>query len=165
MSTAGSADGAACVSGLAAAAASRRQAGCPLCDAPGGRVVVQAPRWRLIHAQEEGFPAFYRVVWEDHVAEFSQLSRAERHECMDVVATVEEALLRHLRPVKANVAALGNVVPHLHWHVIARFDWDSRFPAPVWAPAQREPDAARLAEVAAMLPAVEKDLLARLAGA
>jgi diadenosine tetraphosphate (Ap4A) HIT family hydrolase len=124
--------------------------------------VVQAPRWRLIHAQEEGFPAFYRVVWEDHVAEFSQLSRAERHECMDVVATVEDALLHHLRPVKANLAALGNVVPHLHWHVIARFDWDSRFPAPVWATAQRQPDAARLAGVAALLPAVENDLVSRL---
>jgi diadenosine tetraphosphate (Ap4A) HIT family hydrolase len=128
-------------------------------------VLVQAPHWRLIQAQEEGFPAFYRVVWQDHVAEFSRLSRAERHECMDVVATVEDALLRHLRPVKVNVAALGNVVPHLHWHVIARFDWDSRFPAPVWAPAQREPDAARLAAIAALLPAVEEDLLSRLASA
>jgi diadenosine tetraphosphate (Ap4A) HIT family hydrolase len=153
---------AASASGLPDAGATRQRAGCPLCDAPGGRVVVQARRWRLIHAQEEGFPAFYRVVWEGHVAEFSQLARAERHECMDVVATVEEALLRHLRPVKANVAALGNVVPHLHWHVIARFDWDSRFPAPVWATAQREADAGRLAGVAALLPAIENDLVSRL---
>ncbi len=29
-------------------------------------------------------------------------------------------------------------MPHLHWHVIARFDWDSHFPAPVWAGAARE---------------------------
>ena len=165
MSTGRPSAGAAAASGRQEAGGPKRQPGCPLCDADGGRVLVRAPRWRLIHAQEEGFPAFYRVVWQDHVAEFSQLSRAERHECMDVVATVEEALLRHLRPVKANVAALGNVVPHLHWHVIARFDWDSRFPAPVWAPAQREPDAVRLAEVAALLPAVEKDLLSRLGSA
>ena len=127
--------------------AAQRQAGCPLCEAPGGRIVLQAPRWRLIHADEQGFPAFYRVVWQDHVAEFSMLAPAERHACMDVVATVEAALLRHLRPVKVNLAALGNVVPHLHWHVIARFDWDSRFPAPVWAAAARAvepPPAARL---------------------
>jgi diadenosine tetraphosphate (Ap4A) HIT family hydrolase len=136
-----------------------------LCEAPGGRIVLQAPRWRLIHAEEQGFPAFYRVVWQDHVAEFSTLAPAERHACMDVVATVEAALLRHLRPVKVNLAALGNVVPHLHWHVIARFDWDSRYPAPVWAPPQREADASRLAAVAALLPEVEKDLLSRLAGA
>ena len=142
-----------------------KQPGCPLCDAPGGRLLVQSPRWRLIHAQEAGFPAFYRVVWEEHVAEFSQLARAQRHECMEVVATVEEALLRHLQPAKVNVAALGNVVPHLHWHVIARFDWDSRFPAPVWAAAQREPDAARLHSLALALPALEQDLVARLSSA
>jgi diadenosine tetraphosphate (Ap4A) HIT family hydrolase len=152
-------------SGEGAAGRAQRQAGCPLCDAPGGRLVLQVARWRLIHAGEEGFPAFYRVVWQDHVAEFSMLPAAERHACMDVVATVEAALLRHLRPVKVNLAALGNVVPHLHWHVIARFDWDSRYPAPVWAPPQREADASRLAAVAALLPAVENDLLSRLAGA
>ena len=142
-----------------------RQPGCALCDAPGGRLLVQAPRWRLIHAQEAGFPAFYRVVWEEHVAEFSQLTRAQRHECMEVVATVEETLLRHLRPAKVNLAALGNLVPHLHWHVIARFDWDSRFPAPVWAAAQREPDAARLEAVSLALPALEQELVARLSSA
>lgn len=142
-----------------------RQAGCALCDAPGGRLLVQAPRWRLIHAQEAGFPAFYRVVWEEHVAEFSELSPRQRHECMDVVATVEEALLRHLRPAKVNLAALGNVVPHLHWHVIARFDWDSRFPAPVWAAAQRQADAARLEAVSLALPALEQELVARLSSA
>jgi len=39
---------------------------------------------------------------------------------------------------RANRASLGNVVPHLHWHVIARFDWDARWPAPLWAARQRE---------------------------
>ncbi|TNY02522.1 HIT family protein, partial [Escherichia coli] len=43
-----------------------------------------------------------------------------------------------LRPTKVNLASLGNVVPHLHWHIIARFDTDSHYPAPVWAAAQRE---------------------------
>jgi diadenosine tetraphosphate (Ap4A) HIT family hydrolase len=139
-------------------------AGCPLCDAPGGRVVVQGPRWRLIHAEEPGFPAFYRVVWQDHVREFSLLPTAERHACIDIVAAVEEALLRELRPTKVNVATLGNMVPHLHWHVIARFDWDSHFPGPVWAAAQRSADAARLQEVAQALPALEEGLRSLLSG-
>jgi diadenosine tetraphosphate (Ap4A) HIT family hydrolase len=132
--------------------------GCPLCDAPGGRVVVQTPRWRLIHAQEEGFPAFYRLVWQDHVREFSQLAVAERHECVDVLVAVEHAMLRQLRPTKVNLASLGNGVPHLHWHVIARFDWDSHFPGPVWAAPQRTADAARLGELTAALPAFEEHL-------
>ncbi len=136
--------------------------GCALCDAPGGRVLVQAGRWRLIHAEEAGFPAFYRVVWQEHVREFSELGAAERHECMDVVAAVEDALLRHLRPAKVNVAALGNMVPHLHWHVVARFDWDSHFPAPLWAAPRRSTDPALLEQVGAKLPALEEDLRTRL---
>ncbi|MBA2672067.1 HIT family protein [Ramlibacter sp.] len=144
-----------------AAAAPVAVAGCPLCDADGGTLVVRTPRWRLIRADEEGFPAFYRVVWNAHVAEFSQLGAAERAECMEAVAEVEGALLRQLQPAKVNLAALGNMVPHLHWHVIARFGWDSRYPSPVWAPQARPVDAARVAEIAALLPALEAGLAAR----
>jgi diadenosine tetraphosphate (Ap4A) HIT family hydrolase len=135
-----------------------RVAGCPLCDAPGGRVVATTEAWRLVHAEEPGFPAFYRLVRQDHVREFSQLAPAQRQACMELLAGIEEAMLRHLQPAKMNVASLGNAVPHLHWHVIARFDWDSHFPGAVWAAAQRQPDAARLAEVAARLPALEEEL-------
>jgi diadenosine tetraphosphate (Ap4A) HIT family hydrolase len=139
-----------------------KQAGCTLCDTAGGRVVVQTPQWRLVHAEEAGFPAFYRVVWQEHVREFSQLAPADRQACMDVVVAVEEALLRHLQPAKVNVASLGNAVPHLHWHVIARFDWDSHFPGAVWAASQRPVDEARLRAVADRLPALEQDLSALL---
>ena len=139
-----------------------RVAGCQLCDDAGGRVVFQAPKWRLIHAPEAGVPAFYRVVWQDHVREFSQLARADRIACIDAVAAVEEAMLRQLQPLKVNVASLGNAVPHLHWHVIARFDWDSHFPSPVWAPPQRQADAARVDDIARRLPALEQELLAVL---
>ncbi len=139
-----------------------KEAGCALCDAAGGRVVVQSPRWRVIHAEEAGFPAFYRVVWQDHVREYSQLPTAERHECIDVVTTVEQCLLRHLAPAKVNLATLGNMVPHLHWHVIARFEWDSHFPGPVWATAQRTVDKAQLASLAAMLPTLEQELVSLL---
>ena len=67
-------------------------------------------------------------------AEFTDLAPDERAECMDVVARVERVLREQLQPTKINLASLGNMVPHLHWHVIARFDWDSHFPQPVWAP-------------------------------
>jgi diadenosine tetraphosphate (Ap4A) HIT family hydrolase len=137
-------------------------AGCPLCDGDGGRVIVQRPRWRVIHADEAGLPAFYRVVWQDHVREFSQLPAADRAECMDVVLEVEQALLRHLQPAKVNLAALGNAVPHLHWHVLARFGWDSRFPGAPWAAPSRPEDVTRTRDVMARLPALEEDLRARL---
>jgi diadenosine tetraphosphate (Ap4A) HIT family hydrolase len=133
-----------------------------LCDTAGGRVVGRTDRWRLIHAGEAGFPAFYRVVWNAHVAEFSDLPAAERAECMEAVVAVEQALRTHLQPAKVNVASLGNAVAHLHWHVIARFGWDSHFPGAVWAQALREADGGELARVAARLPQVEADLLGKL---
>lgn len=138
-------------------------AGCPLCGAPGGRVVFEGAKLRVIHAQEEGFPAFYRVVWRDHAAEFSDLDAADRTLCMEAVVRVEQCLRDALAPTKLNIAALGNMVAHLHWHVIARFDWDSHFPGSVWAAVQRTAPAERLAAVQALLPQAEADMVRRLA--
>ncbi len=91
---------------------------------------------------DEAFPAFYRVIWNAHVAELSELAAVERGRCIDAVVAVERVLREQLRPTKINLASLGNMVPHLHWHVIARFDWDSHFPQPIWGTAQTRRDAA-----------------------
>ena len=131
---------------------------CPLCTTDGGALIWRGDKLRVIRAAEEGFPAFYRVVWTDHAAEFSDLSATDRALCMDAVALVERVLREQLSPTKINLAALGNMVAHLHWHVIARYDWDSHFPASVWAPALRERDEAREAAVAQQLPAVDAAL-------
>jgi len=119
----------------------------------------------VIRADEAGFPAFYRVVWTAHVAEFSDLSLVDQQACMAVVAAVERVLRTQLRPAKINLAALGNMVPHLHWHVIARFAWDSHFPAPVWAAAQRPVDAVALTELASRLAEVDSAIQRQLAQA
>lgn len=139
------------------------QAGCPLCEGAGGQLVWQGPQARVIRAQEEGFPAFYRVVWTAHAPEFSDLSAAERAECMELVATVERVLREQLSPDKVNLAALGNMVAHLHWHVIARWRWDSHFPGSVWAAVQRPRDLAREAQVQALLDATDQAIAQALA--
>lgn len=135
---------------------------CVLCTSVGGALVWQGARLRVIRADEPGFPAFYRVVWTDHASEFSDLSAPESVLCMQVVTTVERVLREQLQPTKINLAALGNMVAHLHWHVIARFDWDSHFPAAIWAPAQRDRLPEREAALAARLPEVEARLVAAL---
>jgi diadenosine tetraphosphate (Ap4A) HIT family hydrolase len=137
---------------------------CPLCQEEGGLLLVRRERWRIIRAttgpEADDFPAFYRVVWNAHVAEWTDLSVAERGEMMEVVASVEAALRRHLRPTKVNLASLGNVVPHLHWHVVARFDWDSHFPAPLWASPARASDPERLAALRERLPICDAEVAA-----
>jgi len=137
-------------------------ASCVLCTTPGGTPVWQGARLRVIRADEPGFPAFYRVVWTAHAAEFSDLSEEDRLLCMQVVAAVERVLRVQLEPTKINLAALGNMVPHLHWHVIARFDWDSHFPAALWAPAQRERALEQETALAARLPEVDAHLMVTL---
>lgn len=136
--------------------------GCLLCETPGGLLVFKNEQFRVIQAVEAGFPAFYRVVWNTHVAEFSDLSVEERHVCLNAVVAVEEVLREQLNPTKINLAALGNVVPHLHWHVIARFDWDSHFPGSVWATPQRVVDAQKLTQLARQCEQINRLLAEKL---
>ena len=84
------------------------------------------------------YPAFCRVIWRGHVREMTDLSAADRAYLMDWVFRTEAALRTVLAPDKINLASLGNVVPHLHWHVIPRFADGAHFPAPVWAARARD---------------------------
>ena len=139
-------------------------AACELCRSPGGLPVADAPRWRVVRVADAAFPAYYRVVWNAHAAEFTDLAPAERDECMQVVASVEGVLRERLRPTKINLASFGNVVAHLHWHVVARFDWDSHFPQPLWGTAERPADPAAALRLALPPDALDAALRAALQG-
>ena len=128
---------------------------CELCAQAGGELIHRAPHWRVVRAHDAAHPAFYRVIWNAHVGELSDLDDAHRAECLAAVVAVERVLRDLLRPIKINVASLGNMVPHLHWHVIARFDWDSHFPQPVWGTPQRAVDGVRQQALIDLLPDVD----------
>jgi diadenosine tetraphosphate (Ap4A) HIT family hydrolase len=110
---------------------------CVFCREEGGVVLWQDDAMRVVLADEHDYPGFCRVILNSHVAEFADLPAAGRDQLMRVVAAVERAQRTVLKPVKVNIASLGNQVPHLHWHVIPRFSNDAHFPFPVWAPRQR----------------------------
>jgi diadenosine tetraphosphate (Ap4A) HIT family hydrolase len=67
----------------------------------------------------------------------TDLDTAARERLMRVVFAAETAVRRVMRPDKINLACFGNMVPHLHWHVIPRFADDRHFPNSVWGAAQR----------------------------
>lgn len=92
----------------------------------------------VISAEIAGVGTICRVVWREHVREMSELDPPARSAFMGVVFGVEAVLRDLARPTKMNVASLGNVVPHLHWHVIPRYRDDAYFPDAIWAPARRE---------------------------
>jgi len=134
---------------------------CELCAAPGGDLLWSGTNCRVVRvvgAEGEAFPGFCRVVWHRHVAEMSMLAKDEMRHVMDVVLATERAIRRVVRPDKINLASFGNVVPHLHWHVIPRWRDDSHFPAPIWGKAQRTGAARTVPGNAALLHALEAEL-------
>ena len=137
---------------------------CPLCADDGGTLVARARDWRVVLAAEPDYPAFTRVIWNAHVAEMSDLDAATCAALMRVVLAVEQVQRAVLWPDKINLASFGNLVPHLHWHVIPRWRDDRHFPESVWGRATAGRDAAveaRRASVAARLPTY-LDALARM---
>ncbi len=108
-------------------------------------------------------PGYCRVIWNAHVAEMTDLSPEQAARLMRAVLAVEDALRAVLGPAKINLASFGNMVPHLHWHVIPRFADDAHFPEAIWGARQREPDPARLAERRLRLAELRAAVAARLA--
>lgn len=132
--------------------------GCELCDGPGGEELYRDAQLRVVLVDDAQYPGFCRVIWNAHVKEMTDLPPASRSAMMQMVMKVESALRETLNPDKINLASLGNMTPHLHWHVIPRFNDDAHFPSPVWAAAQRQPDAGALAARLAALPALRAAL-------
>lgn len=88
---------------------------CPICTADNEEILWRNDKLRVIAVHNEAnAPAFCRVIWQNHVAEMTDLDAAERAELMETVYRVESAMRQVFKPAKINLASLGNVVPHLH---------------------------------------------------
>lgn len=131
---------------------------CPLCQAANPlQLIWRNDKLRVISVDEPDFPGYTRVIWNDHATEMTELSQADRQAFMEVVWRVEAVMRAELLPKKMNLAQLGNMVPHLHWHVIPRWPLDSRFPDAVWASAH-----ARTPEQELAWSIFQENLLAQL---
>jgi diadenosine tetraphosphate (Ap4A) HIT family hydrolase len=127
---------------------------CEFCATPGGPVLWQNDICRVVRVDEPDYPGFCRVILNRHAVEMTDLAPAERDALMRVVYEVEAAIRQTLGADKMNLASLGNMTPHVHWHVVPRFRDDRHFPGPIWAapkrevavPAERVERASRLAQ-------------------
>lgn len=111
---------------------------CELCKKTGGELLWENRLCRVVLVDEEDYPGFCRVILNHHAVEMTDLGEADRMSLMKVVFGVERALRNIFSPDKINLASLGNVTPHLHWHVIPRFASDRHFPNAIWGKALRE---------------------------
>ncbi len=134
-------------------------ANCALCEASESSVIWRNNLCRVVLADEPDYPGFLRVILNAHVREMTDLAASDRAELMRVVFAAEAALRQVMRPDKINLASLGNVVPHLHWHVIPRFTDDPHFPNPIWGGKRRsEPHASAPALALLLKQALERQL-------
>jgi diadenosine tetraphosphate (Ap4A) HIT family hydrolase len=133
---------------------------CEFCASPGGAVLWQNGLCRVVRVDEPDYPGFCRVILKRHATEMTDLEEAERNGLMAVVYAVEAAVRETMQPDKMNLASLGNMTPHMHWHVIPRFEDDRHFPGPVWSVPKRE--SAVPAERATRANDVARAIIARL---
>jgi len=110
---------------------------CELCVSTGGTLLWQSPLCRVVRVADPHYPGFCRVILNAHVREMSDLAESERQQLMAVVFAVERIVRTLFRPDKINLASFGNMVPHVHWHVIPRWQEDRHFPEPIWGSVQR----------------------------
>ena len=135
--------------------------GCVLCAGEGGAAPVL---WRdgfcrVVRASTDDYPAFLRVILDRHVKEMTDLDEPARMQLMRVVWAAEAVVRGAWQPDKVNLASFGNQVPHLHWHVIGRWNGDAHFPEPPWgAPRRPSPKTAVPVEDVALRTALARRL-------
>ena len=105
---------------------------CILCDETGGEIVWSSALARVVNVGDQDHPGFCRVILQRHVREMTELADSERSDLMRIVFAAEQAQRKLLSPEKINLASFGNMVAHVHWHVIPRFVSDPNYPNPVW---------------------------------
>jgi len=87
---------------------------------------------------EESEVPWLKVFTQVPYREFSETSNDVKLEIFRVLDIIEKEMLDYFKPKKINIASFGNYMPHVHWHIMARFEEDSYFPEPMWGKKQRD---------------------------
>lgn len=121
---------------------SEPRADCPLCVGDGARLIWMGAFWRLVAVDDPSYPGYVRLILNRHCTELTMISKVEQEQLFKLLLAIEKLMRETLAPDKVNIASLGNQVPHLHWHIIARFSDDPCFPDSIWSAPHRDYSAA-----------------------
>lgn len=109
---------------------------CQMCtkwdDEPDLRIVELAHCYVLLN-RDQFFSGYTFVFTKAHETELFHLDQPTRTAIMEEVSRVASALYNTFRPDKINYELLGNMVPHMHWHLVPRFAGDPLWPRPIWS--------------------------------
>ena len=109
---------------------------CPMCsrwDDDRDLRIVELTHSYVILNRDQFFPGYTLLFTKSHVTELFHLERSVRAELTEEVATVAKAIYDVFSPEKINYELLGNMVPHMHWHLVPRFASEPLWPRPIWA--------------------------------
>ena len=95
--------------------------------------IVELEHSYVILNRDQFFPGYTLLFARQHVTELFHLDRAVRSGLMEEVSRVAEALFTLFRPDKINYELLGNMVPHIHWHLVPRHASEPLWPRPIWS--------------------------------
>ncbi|MBW5290154.1 MAG: Diadenosine tetraphosphate (Ap4A) hydrolase [Candidatus Ruthia sp. Asou_11_S2] len=79
-----------------------------------------------------------KVFIKRNIKEFSECTLDEKTDIFRIIDITEKLMLSYFNADKINIASFGNVLPQVHWHIMARFKTDSYFPEPMWGKKQRQ---------------------------
>jgi diadenosine tetraphosphate (Ap4A) HIT family hydrolase len=114
---------------------------CQMCrrwDADSYLRIIELPHSYVILNRDQYFPGYTLLFTKAHATELFHLARDVRTALMEEVSTVAQALYTTFTPDKINYELLGNMVPHIHWHIVPRFSTESLWPRPIWAEQHEE---------------------------
>lgn len=81
-----------------------------------------------------------KIFTNEKYKELSECPSEVKIEIFRCLEIIEKEMLDYYSPEKINIASFGNYMPHVHFHIMARFKEDSYFPEPMWGKKQREAD-------------------------
>ena len=87
---------------------------------------------------EKGEIPWLKIFTQTPYKEFSQTPGNVKQEIWRLLDIIEKEMLSFFQPEKINIASFGNYMPHVHFHIMARFKNDSFFPEPMWGEKQRK---------------------------
>jgi len=114
---------------------------CPMCskwDDDADLQIAEFEHCYVLLNRDQFFKGYCFVFSKKHVTELFHFDTATRQVVIEEVNRVAAALAEVFQPTKMNYELLGNMVPHMHWHLIPRFADDPLWPRPIWVEPHEE---------------------------
>lgn len=92
----------------------------------------------LMLNRDQYFTGYCFLFAKEHLTDFARLDATLQHGMIDEMTRVANVLQTIFSPDKINYELLGNMVPHIHWHIVPRFITDQLWPRPIWSEPHAE---------------------------